>query len=452
MKRWKHGLPTVAATLVALAACTGGDVGTPGGTGGATATGTGGATGAQGSGTIDVVAVWTGKEQASFEAVLEAFTAKTGVKTRYKSTGDDVAAFLGTQIEGGSPPDVAILPQPGLLRDLADRNVLKPVGEAGAKALEENYAPVWRDLASVDGTLYGVYFKAANKSTWWYDPAAFEEAGVTPPKTWEEMLGSAETVSRSGRAFVSIGGADGWTLTDWFENIYLRTAGPEMYDKLANHEIPWTDPSVIQALDTFARLLSKDSYVAGGRRGALQTDFPTSVTQVFGKRAQAATVYEADFVAGIITEEAERKPGEGFDFFDFPAVGESGPAVVGGGDVAVALTDDASAQQLLSFLATSDAAKEWAERGGFTSPNKNLDPGVYPDDITRRSAESVSAAAESGAFRFDMSDLQPAAFGGTPGRGLFLRLQDFLKNPGNARGIATALERDAARAFKNKKS
>ena len=43
---------------------------------------------------------------------------------------------------------------------------------------------------------------------------------------------------------VSIGGADGWTLTDLFENIYLRTAGPEKYDQLATHKIKWTDPSV----------------------------------------------------------------------------------------------------------------------------------------------------------------------------------------------------------------
>ena len=43
----------------------------------------------------------------------------------------------------------------------------------------------------------------------------------------------------------SVAGADGWTLTDLFENIYLRTAGPEKYDQLAKHEIKWTDPTVV---------------------------------------------------------------------------------------------------------------------------------------------------------------------------------------------------------------
>ncbi|HVL64003.1 MAG TPA: extracellular solute-binding protein, partial [Actinomycetota bacterium] len=397
-----------------------------------------------GGGSVNVVAVWTGEEQASFEAVLDAFTEETGIETQYNSTGDDVGAFLGTQIEGGSPPDVAMLPQPGLMRDLASAGNLVAANEDVSAALEENFAPVWTDLGSVDGELYGVYFKAANKSTWWYNTSVFQQAGVEPPSDWDEMLDAASTVNASGTPWVSIGGADGWVLTDWFENIYLRTAGPELYDQLANHEIPWTHDSVITALETFAELVGDDANIAGGARGALNTDFPTSVTQVFAQPPKAATVYEGDFVAGIIAGEAGAEAGTDFDFFDFPSIDGSGPAVVGGGDVAVALTDNEAAQELLAFLATPEAAQIWAERGGFTSPNQNLDPSVYPDDITARSAQAV---AEAETFRFDLSDLQPAEFGGTPGRGLFLRFQDFLKNPDDAQAVAQQLEKDAQRAF-----
>jgi alpha-glucoside transport system substrate-binding protein len=425
-----------AAFVLLAAACGGGtDAPEPGGGGG-------GENG--GGGSVNVVAVWTGEEQASFEAVLDAFTEETGIETQYNSTGDDVGAFLGTQIEGGSPPDVAMLPQPGLMRDLASAGNLVAANEDVSAALEENFAPVWTDLGSVDGELYGVYFKAANKSTWWYNTSVFQQAGVEPPSDWDEMLDAASTVNASGTPWVSIGGADGWVLTDWFENIYLRTAGPELYDQLANHEIPWTHDSVITALETFAELVGDDANIAGGARGALNTDFPTSVTQVFAQPPKAATVYEGDFVAGIIAGEAGAEAGTDFDFFDFPSIDGSGPAVVGGGDVAVALTDNEAAQELLAFLATPEAAQIWAERGGFTSPNQNLDPSVYPDDITARSAQAV---AEAETFRFDLSDLQPAEFGGTPGRGLFLRFQDFLKNPDDAQAVAQQLEKDAQRAF-----
>lgn len=270
-----------------------------------------------------------------------------------------------------------------MLRDLAADGSLKEVGEEAAQGLEDNYAPVWTELGSQDGTLYGVYFKAASKSTWWYNTSVFEQAGVEAPSDWDEMLETAQTVNSSGTPWVSMGGADGWTLTDWFENIYVRTAGPEMYDQLANHEIPWTDESVITALETFGELVGDESNLAGGTSGALQTDFTTSVTQVFSDPPEAATVYEGDFVAGVITGETGAEAGTDFDFFDFPSIDGSEPAAISGGDVAVALTDSESAQELLTFLTTPEAAQAWAERGGFISPNESMDTAVYPDDNTR---------------------------------------------------------------------
>jgi hypothetical protein len=257
------------------------------------------------------------------------------------------------------------------------------------------------------------------------------------------MLDTASTVAASGTPWVSLGGADGWTLTDWFENIYIRTAGPDMYDQLTNHEIPWDDQSVVDALEVFGQLVGDEQNLAGGVDGSLQADFPTSVAKAFADPPEAATVYEGDFVAGVIADDVGAPEGS-YDFFDFPAINGSAPSVIGGGDVAVALTDNEAAQSLLAYLATPEAAQVWAELGGFTSPNQNLDVSVYPDEITARSAAAV-ANAET--FRFDMSDLQPAAFGGTPGRGLFLRFQDYLSS-GDAEGTAAALEQDAAKAFK----
>jgi alpha-glucoside transport system substrate-binding protein len=400
---------------------------------------------AEGGGEVSVVAVWTGVEEEGMTAVLDAFEEATGNTATYQSS-DDLAAFLGAQIEGGDPPDIAMLPQPGLLRDLASNDSLTEVGDEASAALDENYAPVWRELGSVDGTLYGVYFKAASKGTWWYNTAVFEQAGVQPPASWDEMLTTAQTVNASGVPFLSIGAADAWPLTDFFENVYLQTAGPDMYDQLSNHEIPWTDPSVIEAFNTMAELIGDEANLVDGTNGAIQDDFVTSVTQVFSDPPKAATVYEGDFVAGVIGGETSAEVGADADFFNFPSIsGET--AVVGGGDVAVALTDNPAAQELLAFLATPEAAEAWASRGGFTSPNKNMSLDVYPDDISRRVAEGLIAASESGAFRFDMSDLQPAEFGATAGRGFFLRMQEFFQNPDDPETAAKNLEDDAAKAF-----
>ena len=389
---------------------------------------------------LEVAAVWTGAEQDSFTKVLDAFEQETGATVQYTSTGDDIAPVLTPRVEGGNPPDVAMLPQPGLLDLFAGNGSLVPLSSDVESAIDENYDPVWKDLGTVDGDLYGVWFKAANKSTIWYDTEAIEAAGVSEPATWDDLVSASQTISDSGVTPWAVAGADGWTLTDWFENVYLSQAGPEKYDQLTAHEIPWTDPSVEEALNTLAEIWGQDGFVASG---ALQTDFPGSVTKVFGS-GDAAMVYEGDFVAGVISSETDAVVGEDANFWPFPAVGDDA-AVVGGGDVAVGFTDSEATMALLQWLASPEAAEIWVQEGGFTSPNKNVDTSLYPDDISRGIAEGLIAAGD--AFRFDMSDQMPPEFGGTPGAGMWQDLTDFLSDPTSVQATMESLEADAAQAF-----
>jgi ABC-type glycerol-3-phosphate transport system substrate-binding protein len=394
------------------------------------------------SGTVSVMAVWTGPEQASFQAVLDGFKeANPDVTVNYTSAGDQLPTQLSTAVEGGNPPDIAVLPQPGLMRDFAEKDALQPLDFA-RDDIQTNLGDSAVELGSVDDTLYGFLFKAANKSTVWYNIAAFEEAGVEPAESWEDFLAAADTINASGVPAYSIGGADGWTLTDLFENIYLRTAGPEMYDQLSTHEIPWTDQSVKDALTEMGKILGDADNIAGGTAGALQTDFPTSVSNVFSASPKAAQVLEGDFVPGVVEHGLE--PGTDFGVFPFPEIGDSGLAVVGGGDTVVMFSDSPAAQALIRYLTTAEAAEIWASRGGFASLNKDVDTSVYPDEITQTTAGALS---EAEVFRFDLSDLQPAAFGGTVGQGMFKLFQDFLKNPDNVDGISQQLETAAAAAF-----
>ncbi|MDV5146100.1 ABC transporter substrate-binding protein [Streptomyces sp. SBC-4] len=396
---------------------------------------------------IEVAAVWTGPEQENFTKVLKEFEKRTGATVTFVPAQDPIVNFLGTKIAGGSPPDVAMLPQVGAIQQAAAQKWLKPVGPEAEAQLAANYSPGWRSLGAVDGTQYGVYFKAANKSLVWYNTAVFENAGATEPTTWKEFLATAETISASGVTPVSVGGADGWTLTDWFENVYLSQAGPAKYDQLAKHEIKWTDPSVAAALTTLAELFGKPSLLAGGTSGALQTEYPVSVTQTFtgGDQPKGAMVFEGDFAAVNIAQ-TEAKIGTDAKAFPFPTVGGGIAPVVTAGDAAVALKDTKGAQALLAFLASPDAARIWAAEGGFLSPNKNLDPAAYPNDVQREIAKALIGAGDD--FRFDMSDQMPQSFGGTPGKGEWKALQDFLKNPKDVAGAQARLEADAAKAYR----
>jgi ABC-type glycerol-3-phosphate transport system substrate-binding protein len=397
------------------------------------------------SGTVSIIAKWTGDEQKSFEAVLGPFKkANPGVTIKYTGAGDNVPQIVSTAVSGGNPPNLATMPQPGAVRDFASRGALKPITFARS-AIARNYAPVWLSLGSVNGKLYALFFKGANKSTVWYNASVFRNAGVRPPKTWPQFLAAAKTVRASGAKAYSIGGADGWTLTDLFENIYLRTAGPAKYDRLASHALKWTDPSVKTAMRRMAEILGDVDNIAGGKSGALQTDFPTSVSNVLTNSPKAAMVLEGDFVPGVVAGSNPLKPVTGYNQFAFPSIGGSRPAVMGGGDSVVMLKDSPATRALISYLATPRAATIWARRGGFSSPNKNVPASAYSDVLTRGTA---TALANARVFRFDLSDLQPAAFGATSGQGMWKLFQDFLNKPTDVNGIAAKLEAAATRAFK----
>ena len=227
----------------------------------------------------------------------------------------------------------------------------------------------------------------------------------------------------------SIGGSDGWTLTDLFENIYLRTAGPEKYDQLTTHEIPWTDQSVKDALTEMGKVLGDTDNIAGGTSGALQTDFPTSVTQVFADPPKAAQVMEGDFVGGVISAETQAEPETGFNVYAFPEIGDSaspvrrrrrrGRHVQGqpGRAGADRVPRDARGR---GDLGRSAAASRPRTRTSTQTSTRTRSRGRRP-----------TALAQAEVFRFDLSDLLPGAFGSDA---MFTILQDFLQNPDDVDG------------------
>ena len=397
------------------------------------------------SGTIDFDGVWTGQEAQHFQSVIDAFQKQNpNVKVNYKALGDNLPTVLSTAVSGGRPPDMADIAQPGLVKQFATRGVLKPIAYA-RPSLAANFTQEWLKLGTVNGKLYGFVFKASNKSTVWYSVPAFRQAGVTPPATWSQLLARARTIRLSGTPPYSIGGADGWTLTDLFENIYLRQAGAAKYAQLSAHKIKWTDKSVATALRTMAQVVGTSADLVGGRSGALQTDFPTSVNNAFQNPPKGAMVFEGDFVPGVATVKA--RAGTGYGEFAFPSINGSQPSVEIGGDTIVAFRDTPAIRAFVRFLATPQAAAAWAKSGGFATGNLKLSPSVYPERDHAEDGHRRSRTAKH--VVFDMSDQQPSSFGATVGQGEWGLFQKFLGNPSNVSGIQRQLEAAAAAAYRN---
>ena len=418
-------LPIAAALIVT--ACGGGATPAPttGGTASTTpasapansVTPSGGGSPVAAGGTITVTSLWGGSEQESFQKVLDAFKAKTGITANYESVRDNYATVLQTRISGGNPPDVAILPGIGFLRRFAKDASIKKVSDLGidTNALAANYAPGILDIGSVGGDLYGIMVKFNSKSTVWYSPKKLSAAGVTVPKDWDAFSAALKTLASKGDKPLGLGAKDSWTLTDWFESIYVRQAGPDAYTKLFSKDGNWSDATVATAVKTMTDVLN-DTNVDGGIKAALGRGFVDGIGQAFSANPTADMYYEGGFVGGIITGQVNKaaKLGTDADWFDFPSInGNNGVTI--GGDVIGALTTKPGVKEFMEYMTTPEAGAVWAATGAIISPVKGVDASVYPNDQVKREAAQVANAS---AVRFDGSDLLP---GGGPDLGAELQ-------------------------------
>ncbi len=366
---------------------------------------------------ITVRSLWGGSEQESFQKVLDAFTAKTGITATYESVRDDYASVLRTDITGGNPPDVAIIPGIGFLRGLArDGSILK-IADLGLDpaALEGNYPPGLLDVGKVDGELYALMVKFNTKSSMWYSPERFTALGVEPAADWDTFTALLADIKAKGSAPLALGAGDSWTLTDWFESIYVRQAGPEKYDQLFSGQLPWTDQSVVDAIETMKSALN-DENVAGGITASLGRRFVDDIAQVFSADPDAELMYEGGFVGGIATGQVnpELVIGTSIDWFAFPSI-NGGDGVTIGGDVIAALTADPGVKEFVEYMTTAEAGQVWAATGAIISPVKGVDTSVYPNALVTKEADQVANAS---AVRFDGSDLLPGGMGDAMGAAL----------------------------------
>src|SRR4051794_21581248 len=368
-------------------------------------------------GSITVTSLWGGSEQEAFQKVLDAFTAATGITAKYESIRTDYATVLQTRITGGNPPDVSILPGIGFLRRFARDGSIKKVSDLGidVASIAGNYAPGILEIGKVGDGQYGIMVKFNSKSTVWYRPDKLKAAGVETPTDWDSFKTALQTLKSKGDTPMGMGAKDSWTLTDWFESIYVRQAGGAAYDKLFSKDGDWTDPSVQTAIKTMLEAV-KDDYVVGGINGSLGTAFTDAIGQVFSASPKADIYYEGGFVGGIITGQVNKdaKLGTDADWFDFPSInGNSGVTI--GGDVIAALTDKPGVKEFMQYMTTPESGEVWAKTGAIISPIKSVSPDVYPNEQTKREAAQVANAT---AVRFDGSDLLPS---GSPDLGALLQ-------------------------------
>lgn len=360
---------------------------------------------------VDLLNVWSGEEQASFEAVVTPWQNQTKNSVKVESTRD-LSSTITTRIRGNNPPDMAILPNPGFMQQLAGQGHLIPLDSfLDMNQIRNDYSQGWIDLGTYNGHLYALFYKAANKGTIWYNPKLFTAGNYTPPTTWDGLISLSNQIAQSGKypwamGVSSAGGSSGWPSADWIAQIYLEQNGGAMYDQWVAHKIPWTHASIKTAFQTFGQIAGGKHYIAGAPQSIVATDYQSASYIPFKNPPGAYMYYLGDFTEGFITGQFKNAvPGTDFNFFPFPTINpQYTNAVTGGADVVVALKNTTAVQSLVKYMATAGAQEIWVKRGGFTSPNKSVDLSAYPDPVAKASAQMLTQATT---FRFGADDLMP---------------------------------------------
>ncbi|TFB99504.1 ABC transporter substrate-binding protein [Cryobacterium mannosilyticum] len=371
--------------------------------------------GAKGDGVVTVYSTIADTEAKLLQQSWADWEKKNNIDIQFESS-KEFEAQIAIRAQGGNAPDLAIFPQPGLLADLASRDFLKPAPKAVEDNVDKNWSKDWKAYGTVGDTLYGAPLMASVKGFIWYSPKKFKEWGVEVPKTWDELLAVTKTIQeKSGTApwcagFGS-GDATGWPGTDWIEDLVLREAGPETYDKWVKNEIPFTDPAIKTAFDSLGEILLNPAYVNatfGDVRSIGTTAFGDVATPI--ANGTCALTHQASFFDGFITD-AGGKVGPDGDVWAFitPAAEAGGQAVTGGGEIVGAFSDDADTQKVQAYLSSADWANSRVSLGGVISANKGLDPANAKSPILQQAIKILQDPKTT--FRFDASDLMPGSVG-----------------------------------------
>ncbi|MFF2121989.1 ABC transporter substrate-binding protein [Kitasatospora sp. NPDC058184] len=419
-RRRLAAVPVLVAALALTAACSNSSGGSGGGGGGSAASLSGDCAkyqpyaGHSGT-TVTMFASILSPESDNLEKSWAEFSKCTGIRISYEGS-NDFESQLPVRVSGGNAPDFAIIPQPGLLAQMVKSGkVVKPPAQTVAN--QDKWSPIWKTYGSVNGTYYAAPMSANMKSLVWYSPKAFTAAGYDVPKTWTDLMALSDRIAKAGGAKPWCGGiasgtATGWPATDWLEEVVLGSYGGEVYDQWVGHQVKFSDQKITTAMKTVADWMQNPAWVNAGFgdvKSIATTTFQDAGTPILSGKClmlQQASFYEAQWPKGT-------KVGPDGDVFAFhlPAVNPSvANPVEGGGEFLAAFSGRPEVQAVQNYLSSSDwASSRVKTASGWVSANQGVDKSLYTDPIDKLSAEALTDP--SATFRFDGSDLMPAAVG-----------------------------------------
>jgi alpha-glucoside transport system substrate-binding protein len=364
---------------------------------------------------VTMAGPFTDADAVIFENSIVAFEEATGIDIQYEGS-KEFEASITIRLDGGDAPDIVDFPQPGLLNTAVKKGQAIDLNTViNPEWLKTNYSTAWQEMGTMEGPdgpiTAGIWARANGKSFVFYPKAEFDAAGYMVPETWEELMALTEEIAADGDSAwcigIESGAATGWTMTDWMEDVMLRTTSLENYDKWVAGELPFNSPEVKKALGYITDIWFNDAYVYGGRASIPTTFFGDAPAPMFETPPSCWLHRQGNFITSFFPEGKEA--GVDYDFFYLPPIDPAyGRPVLGAGDIYAMFNDRPEVRAVMQYFSTGESLKGWVEAGGAISPHNDSSLDWYADPVTRGVAEIILNATS---FRFDASDLMPGAVG-----------------------------------------
>jgi alpha-glucoside transport system substrate-binding protein len=395
------------------------------------------------TGTINVLSAGDPGEAEIYNGIIDELINADADYTAEIEASGEAEQQAQIRAEGGTL-DVFLAPQPGGVANLAQAGTLTSLEDMGfdIAELESLFGEYFVSLGEVDGKHYGIPTNINLKSMVWYPKDDFDKAGYKEPETWDELMALSDQIVADGGTPWCVGfqseGSTGWPATDWVEDIMLRTAGLETYAQWYRHEIPFNDPSVLDALKVFGDVMFAKGYVLGGAADSTNIPFGEAPLPMFDDPPGCWLHRQASFINAFFPEGTEA--GVDYDWFPLPGIDQEGTLFAG--ELAVVGTSG-NRPEVKDFLERFMGEEVQCALGGDPgssriSPNINVGPDCYANTILADASVVLTDGLAAGTAGFDASDLMPAAVG----QGSFWTgMVDYLRQgPDSAEGLLEEIE------------
>jgi alpha-glucoside transport system substrate-binding protein len=377
--------------------------------------GSSGGKGGSGDKQIEIMYGFGGDQSKGFTAAMKQFETQSGITIKFTDASQSFDTLIRPRVQGNNPPDIALFPQPGLMLDFAKQGKLQDLSSMlDTNSLKSQLVPGVLDVGTLDGKVYGFPVNFNVKSLVWYPKKAFQAKGYKVPTTIAELEALTNQIKADGTTPWCVGiesaGATGWVATDWLEDFVLHYGGPQKYDQWVKHEIPFTDPVVVQSAQEFEKLALADGNVFGGRKAVVSNDFATAINPEFQDPPKCFLHKQGNFITqkGFITESVRQNLDQEVGVFQLPGTDASNKPLLVGGDLAGAFSNDDDTKKALEYMSSPQFKFTNIAVSTWLSAFKNFDLANYPNQIAKETAKLAYGSTVS---RFDGSDTMPGAVG-----------------------------------------